>query len=75
MHFLLVGPGALGCLLSSVITKGMGEHDQLTILDYNADRANHLTKEGIVYHLGRATGNVSGQRSLRPTSCLILLMW
>lgn len=52
MHFVLVGPGALGCLLSSIVTKGMGAKDQLTILDYNADRANHLTKEGIGYHLG-----------------------
>jgi 2-dehydropantoate 2-reductase len=51
MHFLLVGPGALGCLLSSVISKGLGDNDQLTILDYNSDRANHLTKEGIGYHL------------------------
>ncbi len=52
MHFLLVGPGALGCLLSSVITKGMGKDDQLTILDYNAARARHLNKKGIVYTLG-----------------------
>jgi 2-dehydropantoate 2-reductase len=51
MHFLLVGPGALGCLLSSVISKGMDATDRLTILDYNSDRANHLTRDGIVYHL------------------------
>lgn len=52
MHFLLVGPGALGCLVSCVVTKGMGDRDRLTLLDYNADRANRLTQEGIVYHLG-----------------------
>ncbi len=51
MHFLLVGPGALGCLLSSVVSKGMTDADQLTILDYNDDRANHLNRNGIGYHL------------------------
>jgi 2-dehydropantoate 2-reductase len=51
MHFLLVGPGALGCLLSSVVSKGMADSDRLTILDYNGDRAKHLTKDGIGYHL------------------------
>ncbi len=51
MHFLLVGPGALGCLLSSIISKGMSANDQLTILDYNSDRAGHLNREGIGYHL------------------------
>ena len=50
MHFLLVGPGALGCLLSSVICKGLHDSDRLTILDYNADRAKHLTQAGIGYH-------------------------
>ncbi len=52
MHFLLVGPGALGCLLSSVISKGMKACDQLTILDYNGVRAHHLNEKGIVYALG-----------------------
>lgn len=52
MHFLLVGPGALGCLLSSIVIKGMAVDDRLTILDHNAARASHLNKEGIFYHLG-----------------------
>ncbi|NOR24382.1 MAG: 2-dehydropantoate 2-reductase [Desulforhopalus sp.] len=51
MHFLLVGPGALGCLLASIVSKGMSDSDRLTVLDYNADRAKHLSKEGIGYHL------------------------
>ena len=51
MHFLLVGPGALGCLLSSVVVKGMRIDDRLTILDHHAARASHLNKEGIIYHL------------------------
>ncbi len=50
MHFLLVGPGALGCLLSYVISKGLNNSDQLTLLDYNTDRARQLTQRGIGYH-------------------------
>ncbi len=53
MHFLLVGPGALGCLLCAVVTKGVaGSSDRLTVLDYNRDRAKHLTDRGILYRLG-----------------------
>ena len=52
MHFLLVGPGALGCLLASIVSKGVSDGDRLTVLDYNSDRAEHLSKEGIGYHLG-----------------------
>jgi 2-dehydropantoate 2-reductase len=53
MHFLLVGPGALGCLLGSVVAKGLGTTgDRLTILDYNRGRSEYLTREGIVYHFG-----------------------
>lgn len=51
MHFLLVGPGALGCLLSSVVSKGLSDSDRLTILDYNSDRAEHLNQKGIEYQL------------------------
>lgn len=51
MHFLLVGPGALGCLLSCFVLKGMTDCDRLTVLDHNADRAKRLSREGIGYHL------------------------
>ncbi len=55
MHFLLVGPGALGCLLSSIVTKGLAiTGDKLTLLDHNAERAEYLTGHGIVYQLGEA---------------------
>jgi 2-dehydropantoate 2-reductase len=53
MHFLLVGPGALGCLLSSVITKGLAATgDRLTLLDHNEERATLLCRQGIIYALG-----------------------
>lgn len=51
MHFLLVGPGALGCLLGCVVSKGMTDSDRLTLLDHNVDRAGQLSREGIGYHL------------------------
>jgi 2-dehydropantoate 2-reductase len=51
MHLLLVGPGALGCLLGAVVLKGLTDRDQLTVLDHNADRAERLSREGIGYHL------------------------
>jgi 2-dehydropantoate 2-reductase len=77
MHFLLVGPGALGCLLSSVVSKGMTDSDRLTILDYNSDRANHLTKEGIVYYLKEQVvkvpvNAVSDPRLLEPVDVILL---
>ena len=53
MHLLLVGPGALGCLLSAILTKGIAATgDRLTVLDYNRNRAEYLTSQGIVYQLG-----------------------
>ncbi len=77
MHFLLVGPGALGCLLSSVISKGLGDNDRLTILDHNSDRANYLTKEGIGYHLEEQLTQVpvtavSDTRLLAPVDVVLL---
>lgn len=51
MHLLLVGPGALGCLLSTIISRGLADGDRLTLLDHDAERADYLDAEGIVYHL------------------------
>jgi len=52
MHIILVGPGALGCLLASRITKGIKSttDTRFTILDYNSDRASQLTNQGIIYN-------------------------
>lgn len=49
MHFLLVGPGALGCLLGFIISRGKAKSDRLTLLDYNGDRADYIARNGIVY--------------------------
>jgi 2-dehydropantoate 2-reductase len=77
MHFLLVGPGALGCLLSYVICKGLDNSDQLTILDYNSDRAKHLTQTGMSYHLKQEQVRVpvkavSDPKLLGPVDVVIL---
>jgi len=50
MHFVLVGPGALGCLLSYFVQKGCAATgDRLTLLDYHSDRARQLSEQGIEY--------------------------
>ena len=51
MHVVLVGPGALGCLLSSRLTRGnRGREHRFTLLDHNATRAAVLAAQGIRYH-------------------------
>lgn len=53
VHFLLVGPGALGCLVGSIVSKGIaGTEHHLTILDHNQQRAGFLSEHGITYILG-----------------------
>lgn len=50
MRILLVGPGALGCLLAAVISNTLDKAtDHLSILDHNQDRADLLNSQGIVY--------------------------
>ncbi len=58
MHFLLVGPGALGCLLSSVISTGLSHGDRLTILDHNHDRAALISGRGVVCETDEKTAAV-----------------
>ncbi len=78
MHFLLVGPGALGCLLSSVVTKGLaGTGDRLTVLDHNEERATLLCRQGIVYALGEESrifpvAATSDPRRLEPVDVVLL---
>lgn len=54
MHFVLVGPGALGCLLGFIIGKGKAGNDRLTLLDYNSERADYISGSGIVYKSGES---------------------
>lgn len=52
MHYVLVGPGALGCLLAVAAVKGIQDGEKFTILDYNSGRAQYITENGIVYQEG-----------------------
>lgn len=77
MHFLLVGPGALGCLLSSVISKGLLPDDRLTILDYNSERANLLSHQGIIYECDEKVSTfpvsaISDPEKLAPVDVVFL---
>lgn len=77
MHCLLVGPGALGCLLAALVSKGLSEGDTLTILDYNTDRAAYLNRKGIIYHTGNTQETipvtaVSEPTSLQPVDVVLL---
>lgn len=50
MHIVLVGPGALGCLLAARLTRGNDAGGfRFTLLDHNAARANTLASEGLIY--------------------------
>lgn len=52
MHVLLVGPGALGCLLASVISRGSeATGTRLSLLDHNPSRAVFIQQRGILYDL------------------------
>lgn len=52
MHYVLVGPGALGCLLASTAAQAIKDSDTFTILDYNSERASLLSQRGILYQEG-----------------------
>lgn len=49
MHFVLVGPGALGCLLSSLLASTGSTEHRFTLLDHNSTRADELSSRGICY--------------------------
>jgi 2-dehydropantoate 2-reductase len=50
MRFVIVGPGALGCLVGAKLAEAVaGNGDVLWILDHDAKRADHINREGILY--------------------------
>lgn len=57
MKLVLVGPGALGCLLSMYLAKGLEVADSVVILDHNEHRSRLLQAQGLVYRNGRQTLN------------------
>lgn len=49
MHILIVGPGALGGLLASILTMGKSGSDTISLLDYNQERAQEINRNGLRY--------------------------
>lgn len=47
MHCVIVGPGALGGLLTTFLTRGKQHNHKLTVLDHKPERAIHLNQNGI----------------------------
>jgi 2-dehydropantoate 2-reductase len=55
MHIVIVGPGALGCLLASLLQRGITETDTITLLDHNAERTALLNSRGVLYEKDKVT--------------------
>lgn len=50
MRIAIVGPGALGCLFSSLLVRNrQKEGDSIQLLDHNRERATQLNPQGIIY--------------------------
>jgi 2-dehydropantoate 2-reductase len=55
MHILVVGPGALGCLVAAAISRGLADAgSRLSVLDHDRRRADLLDHQGIWYELDGA---------------------
>lgn len=57
MKIVIVGPGAMGCLLAAFLSKSK---EEIWILDYNQDRAAKITQSGITLE------GISGQWHCSP---------
>ncbi|MBB5347111.1 2-dehydropantoate 2-reductase [Desulfoprunum benzoelyticum] len=52
IHLLVVGPGALGCLVVAALSRGMeGTGSRLSVLDHDRNRADLLNRQGICCEL------------------------
>lgn len=73
MHFLIVGPGAMGCLFAARLAKAGQE---VTLLDYRAERAKAITRggirvEGISGEYQVPVAATTGQPDFHPGAVLI----
>ncbi len=50
MHALIIGPGAMGCLVASILQRGNAGTDTITLLDYNQERAKKINNRGLTYN-------------------------
>ena len=49
MHIAIVGPGALGCLLASLLGRSGQNENRYSLIDYNSERAAKINIDGITY--------------------------
>lgn len=69
MRFVVVGPGALGCLMAAKLAGGMtGVGDTLWILDHNRERAELLRRQGILYEKLESRKNFSVNADADPSA-------
>lgn len=66
MHILIVGPGALGGLLASMLTMGKKVGDTISLLDYNRSRAEEISRHGLRYDKNGATKNFQIEAFANP---------
>jgi len=65
LDIVLAGPGALGCLVASLIGRTAGGH-RLTVLDHRPARAAELSRQGLLYHQGDRRQRVALQVVSEP---------
>ena len=68
MHVVLVGPGALGCLLASLLAEEESVNHRVTLLDHNPTRAEALSAEGIRYRYQEDCRTVAVHGSASPAA-------
>lgn len=50
MRYLVIGPGALGCLFASLLARGLTEEkDEVWLLDHRPERAKLVGQRGLIY--------------------------
>ncbi len=54
MRIAVVGPGALGCLFATRLFAA-AQHDSITLIDHRPQRAELLSKQGIIYESANRT--------------------
>ncbi len=77
MHIAIVGPGALGCLLASLLSRSGQDGNRFSLIDYNSERAAKINVEGIRYRHGDTTCTVklpvsSDPAEIGPVDAVIL---
>ncbi|MHB8810798.1 MAG: ketopantoate reductase family protein [Desulfobulbaceae bacterium] len=77
MHIVIVGPGALGSLLTARLSlhmaaqqgEGGGTDLQLTLLDYKPDRAGLLAQHGLLFENGNSRQHCRPEVTVAPQVC------